>query len=72
MLSADYKVPRFCQIRVERTRVQGLQRRPEEELPHMQLSRLWREAGSRQTAAVRRMRYGFSHLLLEPAAHHHP
>lgn len=52
MLSANYKVPRFCQIRVERTRVQGLQRRPEEELPHVQLPRLWREAGSRQTAAV--------------------
>lgn len=63
---------RFCRIRVKRARVQGLQRRPQEELPHVQLSRVRRQAGSRQTAAVRRMRHGVSHLLPEPAAHHHP
>lgn len=47
MFGANVKVPRFSQIRVKRTRVQGLQRRPEEELPRVQLSRVRREAGPR-------------------------
>lgn len=51
--------------------MQDLQRRPEEELPRVQLSRVRREAGPRQTAALRRVRHGVSHLLSEPAAHHH-